>query len=87
MSQPQLSLPGADTVVKTAGTYARDLAERVVVTFLQAFVGALVLTSPFDLNMWQAAAMSGVAAALSLVKGVIARIRSVSNSASLAKGV
>ncbi|MGW4493731.1 holin [Streptomyces sp. NPDC004376] len=82
-----IPLPDVDTVVKTARTYARDLAERVVTTFLQAFVGALVLTSPFDLHMWQAAAMGGVAAALSLIKGMIARARSVANSASLAKGV
>ncbi|MGW1039902.1 holin [Streptomyces sp. NPDC002547] len=87
MSQPQFSLPGADTLVKTGATYARDLAERVVTTFLQAFVGALTLTSPFDLSMWQAAAMGGVAAVLSLAKGIVARFRSASNSASLAKGV
>ncbi|MEV8046370.1 hypothetical protein AB0P02_21355 [Streptomyces griseoluteus] len=87
MSESSIPRIDADTVVKTAKTYARDLAERVVVTFLQAFVGALVLTSPFDLAMWQAAAMGGVAAALSLVKGMLARARSVSNSASLAKGV
>ncbi|MFJ3663168.1 holin [Streptomyces sp. NPDC090119] len=83
----ETSRPDVDAVMKTARTYARDLAERVVATFLQAFVGALILTSPFDLGMWQAAAMGGVAAALSLIKGMLARARSVSNSASLAKGV
>jgi hypothetical protein len=82
-----IAFPSTDTVVKSAGTYARDLAERIVTTFLQAFVGGLVLTAPFDLHMWQAAAMGGVAAALSLVKGLVARWRSVTNSASLAKGV
>ncbi|MFG2670860.1 holin [Streptomyces sp. NPDC048445] len=79
--------PTPDTVLKTAGTYARDLAERVVSTFLQAFVGGLVLTQPFDVSMWQAAAVGGVAAAVSLVKGLVARWRDVTNSASLAKGV
>lgn len=80
-------LPTAQTVLKTASTYGRDLAERVIATFLQAFVGGLVLTQPFDLGMWQAAAVAGVAAAASLVKGLVARWRDVTNSASLAKGV
>lgn len=80
-------LPDTQTVIKSASTYARDLAERVVATFLQAFVGGLVLTSPFDISMWQAAAVGGVGAALALVKGIVARWRDVTNSASLAKGV
>jgi hypothetical protein len=80
-------LPTAQTVVKTTATYGRDLAERVVSTGLQAFVGGLVLTSPFDIGMWQAAGVAGVAAATSLVKGLLARVRDVTNSASLAKGV
>jgi hypothetical protein len=37
--------------------------------------------------MWYAAGGGGVAAVLSLVKGLAARWRSVSNSASLAKDV
>lgn len=80
-------LPNGDTVVKTASTYARDLVERVVTTFLQAFIGALVVTQPLDLGMWRTAALAGVAAAVSLLKGLIARVVSVTNSASLAKGV
>lgn len=80
-------LPTSDTVIKTASTYARDLAERVVATFLQAFVGGLVLTTPFDVSMWQAAAVAGVGAGLALVKGLVARWRDVTNSASLARGV
>ncbi|MYR28621.1 MULTISPECIES: hypothetical protein [unclassified Streptomyces] len=87
MTDQPLHFPDAQTVIKTGGAYARDLAERVVSTFLQAFVGALVLTSPFDIGMWQAAATAGVAAAASLVKGLVARWRDVTNSASLAKGV
>ncbi|MFC9619515.1 hypothetical protein ACFTXM_05830 [Streptomyces sp. NPDC056930] len=74
-------LPSTQTVIKGAKTYARDLAERVAATFLQAFVGGLVLTAPFDLAMWQAAAAG------SLLKGLVARWRDVTNSASLAKGV
>ncbi|MDQ0795565.1 holin [Streptomyces sp. B1I3] len=86
---PETPFPGpsTQTVLKTAKTYGRDLAERVVATFLQAFVGGLVLTSPFDIGMWQAAGVAGVAAAVSLVKGLVARWRDVTNSASLARGV
>lgn len=82
------SLFSADSaVVKTARTYARDLAERVIATFLQAFLGALVLSAPLNLHMWQAAATSGTAASFALLKGVAARARSITNSASLAKDV
>ncbi|MET4670857.1 hypothetical protein [Streptomyces sp. PvR018] len=80
-------LPDTQTVIKSASTYARDLAERVAATFLQAFVGGAVLTQPFDIGMWQAAGVAGVAAAASLVKGIVARWRDVTNSASFAKGV
>lgn len=79
--------PSAQTVVKTAGTYGRDLLERVLVTFLQAFVGGIVVTQPLDGSMWHAAAAGGVGAVLALGKGLIARWRDVPNSASLAKGV
>lgn len=37
--------------------------------------------------MWHAAAVGGLAAAGSLLKGLAARVRDVTNSASLAKGV
>lgn len=83
----EFPLPSTQTVIKSAATYGRDLAERVVSTGLQAFVGGLVLTQPFDLGMWQNAGIAGVAAAGALVKGLIARWRDVTNSASLAKGV
>ncbi|WSW11508.1 hypothetical protein OG298_45490 (plasmid) [Streptomyces sp. NBC_01005] len=87
MTVSEFPLPATQTVIKGAKTYARDLAERVAATFLQAFVGGLVLTQPFDLAMWQAAAVAGIAAAGSLLKGLVARWRDVTNSASLAKGV
>ncbi|MEW1719768.1 hypothetical protein [Streptomyces sp. NPDC093109] len=84
----ELSLPPqVDTVLKSAKTYARDLVERVLSTFLQAFVSGLVLTAPFDLAMWQSAALGGLAAAGALLKGLLARWRDVTNSASLARGV
>ncbi|MFI8865354.1 hypothetical protein ACIGNW_00325 [Streptomyces sp. NPDC053707] len=80
-------LPTAQTVVKNGAAYTRDLAERVVSTGLEAFVGALVLSAPFDLTMWHNAAVAGVAAGASLLKGLAARVRDVTNSASLARGV
>jgi methyl coenzyme M reductase beta subunit len=82
-----INLPPLGDAARTAGDYARDLVERVVSTFLQAFLGGVVVSQPFDLGMWHAAALAGVAAAVSLVKGLAARVRSVTNSASLAKGV
>ncbi|MET7795630.1 hypothetical protein [Streptomyces decoyicus] len=86
MAEP-ISLPSADTVVKTARTFARDLVERVIATFLQAFIGGIAVTQPLDGSMWYAALAGGVAAALSLVKGLLARWKAVRNSASLAAGV
>ncbi|MFC8171218.1 hypothetical protein [Streptomyces sp. NPDC057325] len=88
MSAPHsIDMPNAQAVLKTVKTYGRDLAERVVATGLQAGIGAVVVTKPFDLSMWEAAGLAGIAASLSLVKGIAARWRDVTNSASLAKGV
>ncbi|MFJ4515185.1 hypothetical protein [Streptomyces sp. NPDC088816] len=86
MSQP-LHFLDAQTVVKSAGTYGRDLLERVLSTFLQAAIGGLVITQPLDGSMWYAAGAGGVGAVLALGKGLVARCRDVTNSASLAKGV
>lgn len=82
-----IDFPGTDVVVKTATTYARDLAERVAATFLQAFVAGVTVTAPFDLSMWKAASLGGIAAGYSLVKGLVAKLRGNINSASLTKGV
>ncbi|MEV7959290.1 hypothetical protein ACIO6T_41470 [Streptomyces sp. NPDC087532] len=87
MGETPFPLPATQTVIKGAKTYARDLAERVLSTGLQAFVGGLVLTQPFDLSMWHNAGIAGIAAGGSLLKGLLARWRDVTNSASLAKGV
>ncbi|AQS70837.1 hypothetical protein [Streptomyces pactum] len=83
---PDLHFDG-QTVVKTASTYGRDLLERVLSTFLQSFIGGIVVTTPLDGSMWYAAGAGGVGAVLALAKGLFARIRDVTNSASLAKGV
>lgn len=77
----------SQAITKTAKTFARDLSERVVVTFVQAFIGGIVITQPTNASMWYAAAAGGVGAVLSLLKGLAARWRDVANSASLAKGV
>jgi hypothetical protein len=87
MATPLPQLPNTNTVVKTAATYARDLLERVLATFLQAFLGGIVITQPLNGSMWYAAAGGGVAAVLAFLKGLAARWRSVTNSASLAEGV
>ena len=81
------TFPDAQNVVKTGKTYARDLTERVLSTFLEGFVAGIVVTQPLNVSMWHAAAVGGVAAAGSLVKGWFAKLRDVKNSASLAKGV
>ncbi|WP_275462052.1 hypothetical protein [Streptomyces noursei] len=87
MTNPPIHLPPADTVIKTGATYARDLLERILSTFLQGLVGGIVVTQPLNASMWYAALAGGVAAALSLVKGMVARLGETKNSASLAKGV
>ncbi|MFH8752924.1 hypothetical protein ACH4GK_17985 [Streptomyces rimosus] len=86
MTSP-VSLPSAETVLKTGKTFARDLLERVLSTFLQAFVGVVVVTTPLDASMWYAAGVGGVGAVLAFGKGLLARLSDVKNSASLAKGV
>jgi hypothetical protein len=80
-------MPVPNTVVKTAATYGRDLLERVLSTFLQSFIGGIVITQPLNGSMWYAAGAGGVGAVLALAKGLFARLRDVTNSASLAKGV
>lgn len=80
-------LPSTQTVIKTAATYGRDLLERVLSTFLQSFIAGIAVTQPLDGSMWQAAAIGGGGAALSLLKGLFAKLRGDTNSASLARGV
>ncbi|WP_328620732.1 hypothetical protein [Streptomyces sp. NBC_00354] len=85
-----LSLPGADTLVKTAATYAKDLAERTIWTAATAVGGLLVASGPADmlhLSFWKSAGVAGIIAAGTLVKGLAARLIGDPNSASTAKGV
>jgi hypothetical protein len=78
------------TVVKTAGTFARDLAERVLATFIVAAAGVALAAGPGDMfsaSFWETVAAAGIAAAGSLLKGLIARFVGARNSASTAPGV
>lgn len=67
--------------------YLRDLAERVVVTFAQGFLGSLVVTELTDKSAWMAAVGGGVAAVGALLKGLIAKKVGNPDSASLNGGV
>lgn len=84
-----LDLPDAETVVKTTATYAKDLAERVVATFVVTAAGVAVAAGPGDMfsaSFWETVAAAGIAAAGSLLKGMVARAFGTKNSASLVKG-
>lgn len=82
-----INLPPLGAIEKTAGTYARDLLERVLTSFLGGFVAGLTITQPLDGSMWYTALSGGVAAAFSLLKGLAAKLKDDKNSASLASGV
>lgn len=88
---PEFTLPGdAETVIKTAKTYARDLAERTLSTAVVAASGVGIAAGPADLfhaSFWQTMAAAGIAAAGTLLKGMAARAFGTKNSASLVKGV
>lgn len=85
-----IGLPSTTTVVKDAKTYAIDLAERVGTTFVVAAGGVLITADAGNIGtvtFWQGVAAGGVAAAGSLIKGILARAFGSKDSASLAKGV
>lgn len=85
-----LNLPAADTVVRTASTYAKDLTERVIWTFLGASGAVALAGGPADMlhvSFWQGAGTAGIAAVVTLVKGLAARVIGSKNSASTAAGV
>lgn len=74
-------------------TLITDLSERALSTFVQVFLAQLALSGFFsvegvvDLALVQKAGLAGVAAVLSLVKGIIATRVGVESSASLAPAV
>jgi hypothetical protein len=70
--------------------YIRDLVERVGSTYAQAFLGLLLASGVgvdgvLDLSTIKKAAIAAIPAALSLVKGLLARGVGDKESASLAK--
>lgn len=68
--------------------YLKDLVERVLTTFVGAFLGAVTVTNAADwgsLSMWQSAAAAGGAAVISLLKGLLASRVGDKSTASLVK--
>lgn len=83
-------IPDAQTVVKTARTYAADLIERVLWTFLGAAGAVALAGGPADMlhvSFWEGAGTAGIAAVVALVKGIAARVIGAKNSASTAPSV
>lgn len=78
------------TIAKTAQTYAKDLAERVVWTGLAAGGAVALAAGPADMfsaSFWETVGAASLAAMGSLLKGMAARAIGDRNSASTAKGV
>ena len=65
--------------------FTKDLLERLVATFAQAFVGVIAVTG-LDAVSAKTAAAAGVAAVLSLVKSLIAKRVGDPGDASLVSG-
>jgi hypothetical protein len=79
-----------ETVVKTGATYAKDLIERIVWTFLVAAGGVALAAGPgdmFNATFWETVGAAGIAAVGSLVKGLVAKFVGARNSASTVSGV
>lgn len=75
---------------RTVRTFAVDLAERVVATFVVTAAGIAAAAGPADMfsaSFWEGAATAGIAAAGSLLKGLVARFVGDRNSASTTPGV
>jgi hypothetical protein len=91
MSNPDFpSRADVDTVVKTGATYARDLGERIIWTFLVAAGGVALAAGPADMfsaSFWETVGAAGIAAVGSLVKGLVAKFIGQRNSASTAPSV
>lgn len=85
-----INLPRAETVVKTARTYAVDLIERIIWTVLGAAGAVALAAGPADMlnvSFWEGAGTAGMAAVVTLVKGLFARVVGQRNSASTAPSV
>ena len=83
-------LPSTQTVVKTARTYAVDLIERIIWTFLGAAGAVALAAGPADMlsvSFWEGVGTAGLAAVVTLAKGLFARLIGPKNSASTAPSV
>jgi hypothetical protein len=82
--------PTPAAVVKSARTYLRDLGERVLTSFVGGAVAAALAAGPLGLlhaSAWQSVAVGGLAAVVSLLKGLAAKGVGDKHSASSAPGV
>jgi hypothetical protein len=52
--------------------FFRDLAERAISTYVQAFIGLLIASGVVDVAAVEAAAVAAIPAALSVVKSLLA---------------
>jgi hypothetical protein len=78
------------SIGRTASTYGRDLAERIIWTFLTAAGAVALAAGPGDMfsaSFWETVGAAGIAAVGSLVKGLAAKLIGDKNSASTAPGV
>jgi hypothetical protein len=68
--------------------HAKDMGERALATFVQAFLASLSVASLVDTGMsgFDSALLAGAAAVLSLIKGWAAQAVGDPNSASLIRG-
>ncbi|MFF3558677.1 hypothetical protein ACFYXS_01320 [Streptomyces sp. NPDC002574] len=83
-----MTAPNFPALGKTAATYGRDVAERVLSTAVVAAGGVAIAAGPADMfhaSFWETMGAAGIAAAGSLVKGMLARAFGDKNSASLTK--
>jgi hypothetical protein len=53
--------------------FLRDLFERVAATYVQSFIGLLMVSGNLNIDAVEAALVAAIPAALSVVKGVLAR--------------
>jgi hypothetical protein len=77
-------------LVKDMKTYAKDLFERVLWTFLSAAGGVALAAGPtgwLDVSVWEGAATAGLIAVGTFVKGLLAHYVGNPNSASTVRGV
>lgn len=72
--------------------FSRDLLERILATFGQAFIAQLIAsgvgtTGIVDISIGQKAGIAGIAGVLALLKGILAKKVGNVDSASLSPGV